>query len=278
MDPQRAKTTEKRLGIVSLDQLRELGVTKDAAKRRAGRGRLHRLHRGVYALGHPGVSREGTWMAAVLAVGRGAVLSHRSAAALWRMMTPVNADVEVTIPGDGGCRRRTGIRIHRSTTLTDRDTALRRNIPVTKPLRTLEDLRPRLSQPDFNAALRQAEIRGLPVDGIEIAGHDPSRSQLERRFVSLCRRHRLPHAEVNAVIGRYQADFLWRDEKLIAETDSYAFHRGRGAFELDRQREADLARAGYEVLRFTWRQVVEEPSEVAAAVRARLAARRGNAS
>jgi very-short-patch-repair endonuclease len=215
-------------------------------------------------------------MAAVLAVGADAVLSHASAAALWEL-TPTlnppafNAVVEVTFPG-GGKRKRAGIRIHRSTTLTKAHTTLRRNIPVTTPTRTLEDLRPRLPLPQFHAALRQAEIRGYDVSKVAAPGA-PTRSDLERAFLRLCRRHRLPEPEVNESVGRYQADFLWRRARLIAEADSYAFHRGRGAFELDRRREAELAAAGYEILRFTWRQVTEDPTAVVAALRARLLTR-----
>lgn len=279
VDSLTARLAANQHGVVSLDQLRRLGVGAKAAAQRAKRGRLHRVHRGVYAVGHAGLSIEGRWMAAVLAVGADAVLSHASAAALWRL-TPTlhppafNAVVEVTVPGGGGKRKRSGIRVHRSTTLTDRDTTRRRNIPVTTPARTLEDLKPGLSMPQFHAALRQAEIRGYDVSRVAAPGA-PTRSELERAFLRLCRRHRLPEPEVNAAIGTYQADFLWRDARLIAEVDSYGFHRGRGAFELDRRREADLAAAGYEVLRFTWQQVTQGPAAVVAAVRARLLARSG---
>lgn len=269
-----ARLAANQHGVVSVGQLSELGVSGQAAAERARRGRLHRIHRGVYAVGHAGVSEEGRWMAAVLAVGRRAVLSHTSAAALWRL-TPTlrapafNAVVEVTVPGNGGKKKRLGIRIHRSTTLTDAATTRRLRIPVTTPARTLEDLRPSLSMPQLNAALRQAEIQGFQVDGVGAPGA-PTRTELERAFLALCRRHRLPQPEVNATVGRYQADFLWREARLIAEADSWEFHRGRGAFELDREREADLAIAGYEVLRFTWRQVTEDAAAVVAAIRARL--------
>ena len=218
-------------------------------------------------------------MAAVLAVGREAVLSHASAAAVWDLIPTLraptlNAVVEVTVRGDGGKRKRTGIRVHRSRTLTGHGTTRLQNLPVTTPARTLEDLRPRLSMPQFHAALRQAEIRGHQMDRFS-AEEAPTRTELERAFLRLCRRHRLPEPEVNAAIGRYQADFLWRGERLIVEADSWTFHRGRGAFELDRRRETELAAAGYEVLRFTWRQVIDEPIAVAAAIRARLRPRRG---
>jgi very-short-patch-repair endonuclease len=97
-------------------------------------------------------------------------------------------------------------------------------------------------------------------------------SELEQRFLRLCHRHRLPPPEVNATVDRYEADFLWRDERLIVETDGWAAHRGRIAFEEDRCRATALALLGYEVMRVTWRQVLEEPATVAAAIRVRLRA------
>jgi very-short-patch-repair endonuclease len=278
MRPKSANRTESKLvslaanqhGVVSLAQLKSLGISRRAARYRADTGRLHRVHRGVYAVGHSGLSDEGVWMAAVLAVGPPAVLSHRAAAALWRLLAWRAGIVDVTVRGDAGRQRREGIRVHRSRTLPSSGCTRRSNIPVTTPARTLTDLRRYLTDPEFNTALRQAEVQGYAVDGVAIAGREPTRSELEHRLMALCRRHRLPLPECNAPVGRHQADFLWRDARLIAETDGWRFHRGRASFELDRSREAELARAGYEVMRFSWRQVTNEPGAVAAAVRGRL--------
>ena len=99
----------------------------------------------------------------------------------------------------------------------------------------------------------------------------PTRSELERRFLRLCRRHRLPTPEVNVRIGPFIVDFLWRDRALIVETDGYRFHRGRSAFEGDRARDVELKLRGYEVVRFTYRQVVDEAAGVARTLRALLA-------
>jgi very-short-patch-repair endonuclease len=224
-------------------------------------------------------------MAAVLACGgdaADAVLSHRSAAQLWTLLPPADGFPHITVPGDGGRRQRHGIRLHRSRTLTAADCTRRHNIPVTTPTRTILDLARVVPESELARARRQAEFLGLPLDeprldrSRERSGVAArTRSELERDFLRLCRRHRLPEPEVNASLGGYQVDFLWREERLIVETDGWAAHRGRTAFEQDRRRGTFLASLGFEVMRVTWRQVHDDPAEVAAAVRARLGAERG---
>ncbi len=216
-------------------------------------------------------------MAAVLAVGRGAVLSHSAAGSLWRILPWTRRTVDVTVPGDGGKKQRAGIRIHRSRTLLPSpgvrsSTTLRRNIPVTTPARTLADLRGCVPSHELARASRQAEVLGLSVEDTSPVSAAPH-TELERVFLALCRRHRLPEPEVNVAVGCHLPDFVWREARLLVETDSWRFHRGRANFEHDRRKAAALATAGYEVMRFTWRQVEEEPGEVADAVRARLGAR-----
>lgn len=210
-------------------------------------------------------------MAAVLACGPEAVLSHHAAAALWKLLPPPHGPVDVTVRSQGGRKKRAGIRLHRSTSLTQRETTLRRSIPVTNPTRTLMDLQRCVSPQDQARARRQAEVLGYPIDETGLGKREPTRSELERRFLRLCRRHRLPSPEVNAAVGTHIVDFLWRDSRLIVETDGYRYHRGRAAFEHDHRRQARLAAAGYEVLRFTWRQVIDEPDQVITTVRTRLA-------
>lgn len=205
------------------------------------------------------------------------MLSHRGAAGLWKLLPWAPSAVDVTVPGDGGKKQRTGIRIHRSRTLLPSPgvraaTTLRRNIPVTTPARTLDDLRRCVPPHELARARRQAEVLGLPVEEASPASAAPH-TELERVFLALCRRHRLPEPEVNVPVGHHLPDFVWREASLVIETDSWRFHRGRANFEHDRRRAAALATAGYEVMRFTWRQVEEEPGEVADAVRARLGAR-----
>jgi very-short-patch-repair endonuclease len=265
-----AQTAARQHGVVSFEQLLAAGVSASGISRRVSKGRLHRVFRGVYAVGHTRLSSEGRWMAAALACGKAASLSQRSAAELWALLPPRNGPIDITIPGTDGRRKRRGIRLHRSRLLTPAVTTLRDGIAVTTPARTLADLRRVATPDDFGRAIRQAEVLGLPI-GDQIVANDLTRSELERRFLWLCRRHRLPTPEVNVRVGPFIVDFLWRDKRLIAETDGYRFHRGRSAFEGDRARDVELKLRGYEVVRFTYRQVVEQALPVARTLRVLLA-------
>jgi len=265
-----ARLAANQHGVVSASQLYALGIRPGAVSRRVRAGRFHRVHRGVYALGHNRLSNEGRWMAAVLACGPGAVLSHRAAAAHWSMLPVPGGLIDVTVLGAAGREKRAGIRLHRSVSLTQQETTRRAGIPVTNPARTLADLRRAVSVEELGRARCQAEIHGYRLGDQTAIEPDLTRSELEQRFLSLCRRYRLPGPEVNVAIGEYVVDFLWRPWTLIVETDGYRYHAGRAAFEYDYRRQAHLIAAGFEVMRFTWRQIVEEPSEVIAAIRARL--------
>lgn len=154
-----ARIAARQYGVISSCQLAELGIGKDGILRRLRAGRLHRLYRGVYAVGHVRLSQEGRWMAATIAC-EGAVLSHRSAAELWRLLPAAGGPVSVTLPGMGGRRKRQGIRIHRSRTLTTTMVTRRQNIPTTSPARTLSDLRRLVLAADLRRAIRQAEVLG----------------------------------------------------------------------------------------------------------------------
>ncbi len=207
-------------------------------------------------------------MAAVLACGESAALSHRSAAELWAMLPARNGAVDVTIASASGRGKRQGIRLHRSPGMPAVATTKRSEIRVTTPARTLADLR-RATQPwEWRRAARQASFNGLRIG--EEGGHDRTRSDLERDFLRLCRRHRLPMPEVNVPIGPYTVDFLWRERRLIVETDGWLAHRGRQAFEDDRVRDAYLLRQGLRVLRFADHQLNEQPETVVATLRAAL--------
>jgi very-short-patch-repair endonuclease len=257
-------------GVVSFQQLMAAGVSASGISRRVSAGRLHRVFRGVYAVGHTRLSSEGRWMSAVLACGEGASLSHRTAAELWGLLPRRNGPTDVTIPGKGGRRPRRGIRLHRSPLLTPAVTTLLSGIAVTTPARTLADLRRVATRDELGRATRQAEVKGLPI-GERGGAVDLTRSELERRFLRLCHRRRLPTPEVNVRVGSFIVDFLWRDQRLIVETDGYRFHRGRSAFEADRARDIELKLRGYEVVRFTHRQVVDEAAGVAHTLRVLLA-------
>jgi very-short-patch-repair endonuclease len=252
-------------GIATFTQLLEAGLTPPAIDRRLAAGRLHRVYRGVYGVGHAALSNEGRWCAAVAACGENAVLSHRSAAELWRMLAVATGPMHVTVPGAGGRARRDGLTVHRSSSLPINERTRRDGIAVTTPARTLADLR-RTERPEVvRRALRQAAYLGLDLGNEGDGTRD--RSELERRMLWVCRRHHLPIPEVNVPVGPYTVDFLWREQWLVVETDGWESHRGRQAFEDDRARDAYLRLQGFEVLRFTWRQVFEDPRSVVAVLR-----------
>lgn len=254
-------------GVVSIGQLHAAGLSDDAVLTRTRSGRLHRIHRGVYLVGHPGLTAERRWMAATLAFPEAGVLSHRCAAALWGLLPARGGGVDITLPSRGGRRRRAGIRLHRSSTLTPEAMTRHQGIPVTTPARTISDLRRIVSAAELRRAVRQAEVLGLQVgDGVE---PDGTRSELERLFLGLCRRHGLPRPEVNASVAGLTVDFLWKEQRLIVETDGYRYHRGRAAFEEDRARDLRLRMRGFNVIRLSYRQVVEESDEVVGLLRDR---------
>jgi very-short-patch-repair endonuclease len=307
-----ARLATSQHGVISINQLRELGVTRDSVRRRVEMGRLHHVHRGVYAVGHTAPSMQREWMAAVLACERGdgggepgaglggkaedpaaaiaagqtttilghwgAALSHRSAAGLWTLLPAgKNGPIDVLVPGNGGKRRRRGIRVHRSLTFLPTHVTIRGGIPVTTPARTVADLRRVVSRPgkdglisarELRRAIRQTEVLGLPLGDDET--RDRTRSDLERDFLRLCRRHRLPAPEVNVRIGPQLVDFLWRDRGLVVETDGYRYHRGRASFEDDRARDLDLRGRGFEVIRLSEKQLNHESRQVAEIIRAAL--------
>jgi very-short-patch-repair endonuclease len=257
-------------GVVSRRQLYAAGLSSSGIGRRVESGQLHRVHQGVYAVGHRYLSNEGRWMAAVLACGAGAVLSHRSAASLWKMLPPGNGSVEVSVPTAAGRSRRVGIRIHRHRAWAAASMTSRGGIPVTTPAQTIADLRGRIPPSEVRRAIRQAGVLGLRTQLQE--PNAPTRSELEDCFLRLCSRRRLPTPEVNVRIGPYEVDFLWRPQRLIVETDGYRSHRGPQAFEDDHARDLELRSLGYDVRRFSYRQVTENAKRVARAVHQALEA------
>ena len=258
-DHEVAHVAAQQHGVATHRQLIAAGINKNAITERVRRGSLHRMHRGVYAVGHGGLSREGRWMAAVLACGEGAVLSHGSAAALWGLLRPCDGPIDVSVPTQGGRARRMGIRLHRRPALGPFVT-FRERIPVTTVPRTIEDLRGTVPSYLVRRATRQAELAGHRLGGIE---RDRTRSDLEREFLAFCRRHGLPRPEVNVRLGRREVDFLWRAERVVAETDDFRYHRGSVAFEDDHARDVELRGRGFAVRRFTGRQLDDEPAQVA---------------
>lgn len=286
-DEKIAALARRQYGVVSANQLRELSLGEGAIRARLRAGRLHVVHRGVYAVGHTALPPPARWLAAVLATGRvrrasggsvldywGAAVSHRSAASVWDLLPISAGPVHVVVAGTGGKARRSGIHVHRSRSLRDGDVTLRHGIPVTTPARTIADLRRVVPEREWRRAIRQAEVMALPLGDRE---GDGTRSDLERDFLHLCRCHSLPMPEVNVRVGRYLVDFLWRDERLVVETDGYRYHRGRVVFQDDRARDLRLKRLGYEVLRLSERQVNEEPENVVGALTAAIRERASRA-
>jgi len=274
-DREIARIAARQHGVVSLRQLGDMGVHRQGRATRTRQGWLHRVHRGVYAVGHRGLSERGRWMAAVLACGPPAVLSHISAGALWDMFPARKASgawrrrragaIHVTVPGKDGRTHRDTIQVHHSVTLGPDQVTHKDGIPVTTPSRTLTDLRRILPQPRFAAAMREAEFLGLPLD-IRLKP-DGTRSEMEAAFLRLCRRHRVPSPAVNIRIAGFDVDFVWLERRLAVEVDGWDSHRTRSSFEADRARDMKLKLLGYEVVRFTWRQLTSDPEMVAVALR-----------
>lgn len=295
MDRMIAGLAEQQHGVVARRQLLDLGIGGGAIDKRVVRSRLHVVHRGVYAVGHVLLSRDGRRCAAVLACGPEAALSHRSAAEAWMLLPARGSSIEVTRPTDGG--RRPGIRIHRSVLRPDeRDTL--DGIPITGLSRTIFDLAAAVSRSQLEQAWNEAEVRGL-TDRVSIpllleryprrsgtaalrrlladedATRGITRKELERRFRAVLDMTDLPRPQLNADIavrGRFfEADCLWSKQRLIIELDGRAVHGTGRAFEKDRERDRILQAEGWRVARVTWRQLRDEAPAVVADLRKMLA-------
>jgi very-short-patch-repair endonuclease len=261
LDSRIARIAGRQHGVVTRRQLEAAGVRRGAVAARIRAGRLHRLHRGVYAVGHAAPSEYQRFMAAVLVCGEGAALSHQSAAYLWKFLKPEEGPVHVTSPSTAGKAPKRGVVLHRSPSLGKAGERTRRElIPATTPRRTIEDLEGTIEPYLWRRAKRQAEFMKfrlrLPTDR--------SRSDLERDFLRFLAKHGFPRPEVNVKVGKYTVDFLWPEHKLAVETDFFDYHRGSVAFEDDHQRELDLRRMGYVVRRYTGAQLDNYPAEIVA--------------
>jgi very-short-patch-repair endonuclease len=267
-DPWIAKVAAGQHGLVTTAQLAAAGIDGDGVALRVRAGRLHRLHRGVFAVGHRSLSWRGRWLAAVLAAGDGAVLSHTSAAGLWKFLRPIQGPVHVTVPAAVHRKPRPGLHVHRSRTLTRRHIIRTHGIVVTNPARTIEDIRREVEPYLFRRALRQAELAGHRVP--HLATTKRTRSDLELLFLDLCDAHRLPRPEVNVRVGRYLVDFLWPAQRVAVEADSWEYHRGSVAFEDDHERNLALGARGFTVRRYTGDQLEAASDAVAADLRRAL--------
>lgn len=294
-----AALAERQHGVVERGQLRDLGIGDDAIDLRLREGRLHRLHAGVFAVGYRLVSRKGWWMAAVLAMGEGAVLSHRSAAALWDLRGEGEGSTHVTLPSKS--RHVPGIRRHSSRVLPPDEMTIEFGIPVTSVPRTIFDCAGGGDVDLVERLLRQAEYRerydplSLPhlldryprrrgcrtvkraLVRIEESPSGPAESPLEEKFLPFLRAYGLPIPRLNEwiVLGdkRCKVDCRWPGTKEIVELDSWEAHGTRSAFREDRERDRRLRVAGYGLTRISWAQLEDEPVAIAADLRALLSIR-----
>jgi len=287
-----AELASRQHGVIAHRQLRALGLDPGAIKHRVAAGRLHRVHVGVYAVGHRLLTANGHRMAAVLACGPAAVLSHRSAASLHGLRQNARTAIDVTVPRPRA-RSRPGIDVHRVKRLHPDDRTVVDGIPTTTVARTLLDLAEVTNRAELERAFDEADRRrvldlsafealfarstgrhGLSATrGVLKRTTSPdTRSALESAFVRFCDAWNIPAPQTNVLVEGFVVDALWPEQKLIVELDGYAFHgTTRSAFERDRVRDADLQRAGYRVLRLTWRRLHEDPGPVAATLHALLA-------
>ena len=264
-----SRIADRQFGHVTRGQLLDLGLPSQTIARWIENARLITVHAGVYAVGHPQHTAIAKAMAAVLACGPDAVLSHDSAAALWGIRTWPAAP-EVTAPHD---RRRPGIRTHRTHTLTRKDIRRHRNLRVTSPSRTLLDLQPRLTDRQLVRAvndlrlakhLRATELHRLLTASPRIhrlidPHQNPTRSPAEDAFLEFCRTYRLPTPKVNITLFGRERDAVFEAEQVIIEIDGYTFHNNHDSFESDRERDTDAADHGYLTVRLTTTRLTNTP-------------------
>jgi predicted transcriptional regulator of viral defense system len=277
-----ARLARRQHGRIARRQLLALGLAADVIDYRVARFRLHVVYTGVYALGHDAPTREGVWMAAVLAGGEGAVLSHRDAAALWGIRPNARSLIEVTTPR--GQHPRRGIQFHRSPLPSDEVTT-KDGIPVTTVPRTLFDLAAILTPRQLERALNEAEIRQLwdelslldllrryprrkgsravrAVLDARNAGAKVIRSELEVQFLEFVDRNGFPEPEMNDEVEGFEVDAVWREQRVAVELDGRTFHLTAAAFEADRERDRILAAADWRPIRITSKQLERTPDRL----------------
>lgn len=288
-----AELAERQHGVVTAAQLRAMGIDSQTIQRRVARGAFHRLYRGVYAVGRPTVPWEGRMLAAVRACGPRAVLGHRSAAQTWGLIPRFAMYPEVTRPTQ--YRGHKGIVLHRSPLAVD-ELAEVAGIPVTSVARTMLDFAVLADEWELERAWNEMEVRELrdPVGVPALLLRHPrrrgtpalrrimhstkpsgrTRNDFEERFVRFFDDHGLPRPRINAHLalrGRFfEIDALWPRERLAVELDG-GVHRTRRAFQKDRERDRILLAEGYRTARVTWDQLRDEPTQIAADLRAALA-------
>ena len=281
-----ARIADSQWGVVSREQLLAAKLSRDQIGDALRAKRLRRILPGVYAVGHIRLRREAWWQAALLYCGEGAVLSHRSAAVAWGMLPGDGVEpVDVIARGNAG-RDQKGINPRRIALHKD-DYERRFGMWVTTPARTIADnagvmrgraLRELIERAEDARRFDRVGIEGVLARSPRLPGRrdlltlvrllgpdrDGARSELERRFLRLCRSHGLPKPDVNIVVEARRRDFVWPQHRLVVETDGYRWHSSRKAMRRDRARDRELMLAGWRPIRFTYEDVIFEPSIVVA--------------
>jgi very-short-patch-repair endonuclease len=269
-------------GVISREQLLGLGLTPAAIRHRIAKGRLHPVGRGVYVVGRPELTQHGRWMAALIATGPEAVLSHRSAAALWGIAKQKGNAIHVSVPAHLRRSSSRGITVHRRAELI---ATTHRGIPVTTPIDTLIDLASETAAREVEAAVNEADKLDLvdpetlreAIEPIRRPGtaqlkavldqYTPTDSALEREFLRIVRRAGLPKPLTREKVNGHRVDFFWPDLNLVVETDGLRYHRTPAQQAHDRVRDQDHFVAGLRSLRFTRAQVRFDGARVEAVLR-----------
>ena len=285
-----AQLAARQHGAVSRSQLKALGFSESLIERRVSLGRLFRCGPSVYAVGHPGLSRRGRGVAALLHAGPGAALSHETAARVWQLVgRDSSGPIHVSVPSRSTLVAPPGVVIHRPRSLAPTDVVFHRDLWLTTPERALRDLLPGRSvaqvtrmleqmvtvlnrSPDtlheWGHGLRNAPGRATLLRALdEVAGPAVIRSEFETRFRSLCQEAGLPSATTNHRIGRWELDAVWLEHGVAVELDSYRWHGGRWQFHRDRRKGLAISRAGFELIRLSWPQLKYDRAEVVEAIR-----------
>lgn len=283
-----ARVASRQHGLITATQLASVGLSRPAIARRVAAGTLHRIHQGVYRVGHNAPSLEAGYLAAVLACGAPAYLAGFAAARLLRLTRGRPPQPEVIVVGE---HTHPGVVCHRVRAIPPGQVSVYRGVPITTVPRTLVDLAPRLALDDLAIACHEADVvhsvrpaavlriaRGRTgVDKLRVVlegDHPTVLSRLEKRFVAALTAEALPLPLTNRPQGVHYVDCRWPGLRLTVELDSYRFHHTRHAWEQDRQRERAARARGDDFRRYTWRDVAEEPAPMLAELRRLLTGRR----
>jgi len=293
-----AWVARRQLDLITTAQLRAAGLSRGMIATRQKRGTLHRVHQGVHLFGTGAMLPGATELAAVLAAGDHGLIRRRSALSLLGATPPWDGDVEVMTVGRRP-RERSGLDLHSVASLSDQDRGIQNGIPIVAPAFALLEFAAIATGDELERAIAEAYVLSLATEpqlrrtlerNARVAGAAALRAELsreggpqwtrkeaERRMKLLLRRAGVPLALTGQPVAGFKADFFWPAQRLIVEVDGYKFHSGRWAFERDRRRDQAHIAAGYRVIRFTWRQLNDEPLRVVAVIAMALGAARAAA-